>query len=173
MLTGLCNHCKGVVYIRKDCGACSHIIFAPGGVRILHIAGVGIAVSHINEGRLQEALDILEHIIGSAGEGQHTMGAHIARGTARAMMRDLPGEAPRGAPTGMLLHGRAQRAGQVHRPAAPSPDGREWFEARHVFKPVPVAWSNTRSGAASAPWPPCSHPPMQLHCGLVLRGIMR
>ncbi len=53
-------------------------------------AGVGIAVSHINEGKLGEALDILDHILGSS-RGAHSTGAHIARGTARAMLRDLEG----------------------------------------------------------------------------------
>ena len=51
---------------------------------------VGIAVSHINEGKLQEALEILDYIIGSATGPQNT-GAYIARGTARAILRDLEG----------------------------------------------------------------------------------
>lgn len=53
-------------------------------------AGVGIAVSHINEGKLLEALEILDFIIGST-QGPHNTGAHIARGTARAMLHDLEG----------------------------------------------------------------------------------
>ena len=55
-----------------------------------HATGVGIAVSHINEGKLNEAMEILDYII-SATTGPHNTGAHIARGTARAMLRDLGG----------------------------------------------------------------------------------
>ena len=53
-------------------------------------AGVSIAVGHVNEGNLSEALDILDHIIASTS-GAHLSGAHVARGTARAMKRDLTG----------------------------------------------------------------------------------
>ena len=56
-----------------------------------HATGVGIAVSHINEGKLNEAMEILDYII-SATTGPHNTGAHIARGTARAMLRDLGGD---------------------------------------------------------------------------------
>ena len=56
-----------------------------------HATGVGIAVSHINEGKLEEAMEILDYIISST-TGPHNTGAHIARGTARAMLRDLEGE---------------------------------------------------------------------------------
>ncbi|BDA45969.1 probable UDP-N-acetylglucosamine-peptide N-acetylglucosam at N-terminal half [Coccomyxa sp. Obi] len=52
--------------------------------------GVSIAVGHVNEGNLSEALDILDHIIATT-TGAHLSGAHVARGTARAMMRDLQG----------------------------------------------------------------------------------
>ena len=56
-------------------------------------------MSHINEGKLGEALEILDHIIGST-RGPHNTGAHIARGTARAMLHDLEGAAvPAGAGT--------------------------------------------------------------------------
>ena len=58
-----------------------------------HATGVGIAVSHINEGKLEEAMEILDYII-SATTGPHNTGAHIARGTARAMLRDLEGDIP-------------------------------------------------------------------------------
>ena len=57
-----------------------------------HATGVGIAVSHINEGKLEDSMEILDYII-SATTGPHNTGAHIARGTARAMLRDLEGEA--------------------------------------------------------------------------------
>jgi hypothetical protein len=53
-------------------------------------AGVSIAVGHVNEGNLSEAIDILDHIIATTN-GAHLSGAHVARGTARAMMRDLKG----------------------------------------------------------------------------------
>ncbi len=53
-------------------------------------AGVSIAVSHVNEGNLAAAIDILDHIIATTS-GAHLSGAHVARGTARAMMRDLKG----------------------------------------------------------------------------------
>ena len=60
-----------------------------------HIAGVSIAVGHVNEGNLTEALDILDHIIATT-TGAHLSGAHVARGTARAMLRDLQGCLPSG-----------------------------------------------------------------------------
>lgn len=56
-----------------------------------HTTGVGIAVSHINEGKLAEAMEILDYIIGTTTGPQNT-GAHIARGTARAMLRNLEGD---------------------------------------------------------------------------------
>lgn len=58
-----------------------------------HSVGVGIAVSHINEGKLDQAMEILDYIISNT-TGPQNSGAHIARGTARAMLRDLEGKPP-------------------------------------------------------------------------------
>jgi hypothetical protein len=54
-------------------------------------AGVGVAVSHVNDGKLSEALEILEYIINTT-KGSHTTGAYLTRGTARAMLNDLSSE---------------------------------------------------------------------------------
>ena len=48
-------------------------------------------MSHVNDGKLTEALEILEYIISST-TGAHRTGAFLTRGTARAMMNDLQGK---------------------------------------------------------------------------------
>lgn len=65
-------------------------------------AGVNIAVSHVNEGNLAEALEILDHIIATT-KGTHISGAHVTRGTARAMLRDLQGATPEDSSPCLLL----------------------------------------------------------------------
>lgn len=74
--------------------SCLHVtanyVIIVRGACVGHITGVSIAVGHVNEGNLTEALDILDHIIATT-TGAHMSGAHVARGTARAMLRDLQG----------------------------------------------------------------------------------
>ena len=50
---------------------------------------VGMAVTHINAGRVEEALQLLDGVIEASTEPN--MGALVARGTARALKRDLTG----------------------------------------------------------------------------------
>lgn len=50
---------------------------------------VGLAVSHINSGRVDEALQLLADVIRNSQAPN--MGALVARGTARALKRDLSG----------------------------------------------------------------------------------
>ena len=50
---------------------------------------VGMAVAHINAGRVEEALQLLDGAIEASTVPN--MGALVARGTARALKRDLTG----------------------------------------------------------------------------------
>ena len=52
-------------------------------------AAIGVAVGHINSGNIDMALSILDGAIASSPETN--IGALIARGTARALKRDLKG----------------------------------------------------------------------------------
>lgn len=55
-------------------------------------AAIGIAVEHINSGQVDQAILLLDSAINSSAEPN--MGALIARGTARALKRDLKGSSP-------------------------------------------------------------------------------
>lgn len=58
-------------------------------------AAIGLAVSQINAGKLDEAEKLLSSIIRDSDKKAPNLGAHVARGTARALRRELEGASPR------------------------------------------------------------------------------
>ena len=55
-------------------------------------AAIGLAVTQINAGKLDEADQLLTGIIDDTDKATPNLGAHVARGTSRALRRELPGE---------------------------------------------------------------------------------
>lgn len=55
---------------------------------------ISLAVTQINAGRLDEAEKLLTGIINDNGKPTPNLGAHVARGTARALRRELDGMLP-------------------------------------------------------------------------------
>lgn len=56
-------------------------------------AAIGLAVTQINAGKLDEADKLLTSIIDDTDKKAPNLGAHVARGTARALRRELQGTA--------------------------------------------------------------------------------
>lgn len=56
-------------------------------------AAIGLAVTQINNGRFDEADKLLSGIINETDKRTPNLGAHVARGTARALRRELQGTA--------------------------------------------------------------------------------
>lgn len=54
-------------------------------------AAIGLAVTQINAGKLDEAEKLLTGIINQTDKKAPNLGAHVARGTARALRRELQG----------------------------------------------------------------------------------
>ena len=54
-------------------------------------AAIGLAVTQINAGKLDEADKLLTNIINESDKKAPNLGAHVARGTARALRRELEG----------------------------------------------------------------------------------
>ena len=54
-------------------------------------AAIGLAVTQINAGKLDEADKLLTGIINESDKKAPNLGAHVARGTARALRRELEG----------------------------------------------------------------------------------
>ncbi len=54
-------------------------------------AAIGLAVTQINAGKLDEADKLLTSIIDDTDKKAPNLGAHVARGTARALRRELQG----------------------------------------------------------------------------------
>ena len=54
-------------------------------------AAIGLAVTQINAGKLDEADKLLTSIIDDTDKKAPNLGAHVARGTARALQRELQG----------------------------------------------------------------------------------
>ena len=57
-------------------------------------AAIGLAVTQINAGKLDEADKLLTSIIDDTDKKAPNLGAHVARGTARALRRELQGADP-------------------------------------------------------------------------------
>ena len=55
---------------------------------------ISLAVTQINAGRLDEAEKLLTGIINDNDKRTPNLGAHVARGTARALRRELDGMSP-------------------------------------------------------------------------------
>ena len=56
-------------------------------------AAISLAVTQINAGMVDEADKILSSIISETDKRTPNLGAHVARGTARALRRELQGTA--------------------------------------------------------------------------------
>ncbi len=54
-------------------------------------SAIGLAVTQINAGKLDEAGKLLTSIIDDTDKKAPNLGAHVARGTARALQRELQG----------------------------------------------------------------------------------
>ena len=57
-------------------------------------AAISLAVTQINSGKLEEADKLLTGIIDQTDAKTPNLGAHVARGTARALQRELQGQPP-------------------------------------------------------------------------------
>ena len=55
-------------------------------------AAISLAVTQINAGKLDEADKLLSSIISTTDKKTPNLGAHVARGTARALRRELQGD---------------------------------------------------------------------------------
>ncbi len=55
-------------------------------------AAIGLAVTQINAGKLDEADKLLTNIINDTDKKAPNLGAHVARGTARVLCRELQGD---------------------------------------------------------------------------------
>ncbi|KAK9834212.1 hypothetical protein WJX84_007873, partial [Apatococcus fuscideae] len=114
-------------------------------------AAVSLAVAQINAGKIQEAEELLDAVVGNAGDGRSAnLGAFVARGTARALQRKLEGavedfsEAVRQMPSygdGWKRRGQARAALEQHEEAL-----EDLLKARDLQRHDPMAASQPETG---------------------------